>query len=79
MKLSERQVVPLTCADLAALRAAAESREITPGLFSRALLRFGLAHLDDLDDADAVAAEKAEAAERVKAGAREAVAHRWGS
>ncbi|MFJ7619814.1 hypothetical protein ACIQYZ_13535 [Rhodococcus erythropolis] len=76
MKLTERQVVPLTSEDLAELRAAAESHGITPGLFARALVRHGLDNVADL--ADMVEAEKAEAAARVKAGAREAVAHRWG-
>lgn len=74
-KLSERQITPLTSTDLEALREAARSADITVGLFSRALLRFGLDHLDDL--ADYLTEEKAQAAARTSAGARAAVSQRW--
>lgn len=74
-KLTDRQLVPLTSTDLEALRTAAKSSEITAGLFSRALIRYGLDHLEDLTDY--VAEEREQASARLSDGARRAVAQRW--
>ncbi|UZF54054.1 hypothetical protein LH935_14910 [Gordonia polyisoprenivorans] len=77
-KLDRRQIVPLTSGEEGQLREAARIREITPGLFARALLAYGMAHLDDPDVVAAVDAEKAAATQRISAGAKAAVASRWG-
>lgn len=78
MKLDTRQVVPLTSAELSELRQAAESHGLTAGLFARALLTRAVTDMPD----DVVAAladdAKAQAAARTSAGAREAIAQRWG-
>ena len=78
-KLDRHQNVPLTGDELGALRAAALTADATNGLFSRALLLFGMSHLDHPDVQQSIADEKSAAATRLSAGAREAVAQRWGS
>jgi len=78
-KLDARQLVPLTSEELDALREAAKVAEITPGLYSRALMGHAMALAAAGDPAidDAVAAEKGAAGARITAGARAAVAQRW--
>ncbi len=77
-KLDARQLVPLTSAELNQLKNDSITQEITAGLYARALLLHAMDTMtpDEIDAAVAVA--KAEAAARLSAGAREAVANRWG-
>ncbi|GAB2636070.1 hypothetical protein GCM10027169_00250 [Gordonia jinhuaensis] len=79
-RLTAKQVVPLTEEERAELRDMASAHEITPGLLARALLLRGMGELrsGDAMSLRAVAAEKIAAAKRITAGARAAVAQRWG-
>lgn len=78
-RLDSRQVVPLTGGDLQVLRDAATEAGLTPGLFARALIRWALENLTGDALAAAVEQERAEAIARTSAGARRAVAQRWGT
>ncbi|MFZ1913331.1 MAG: hypothetical protein WAU30_13345 [Propionicimonas sp.] len=78
-KLNRHQTVPLTSEELESLRTAANTHDATNGIFSRALLRYGMTHLDTPEMHAAIADEKEAAAARLSAGAREAVAQRWGN
>ncbi len=78
-RLDARQVVPLTGDDLELLRDAATRCEITPGLFARALIRWALENLDGDDLEAAVEEERNEATARTSAGAKRAIAQRWGT
>ncbi len=76
-KLDARQLVPLTSEELNQLKNDSITQEITPGLYSRALLMHAMDTMTPDEIADAVETAKAEAAARLSAGAREAVASRW--
>ncbi|GEE00390.1 hypothetical protein nbrc107696_08360 [Gordonia spumicola] len=76
-KLDARQIVPLTSEELNQLRKDSNTQEITPGLYSRALLLHAIDNMTADEITDAVAVAKTEAADRLSAGAREAVSHRW--
>lgn len=77
-KLDARQLVPLTSEELNQLKTDSNTQEITPGLYARALLTHAMDTMTPDEIADAVATAKDEAAARLSAGAREAVANRWG-
>ncbi|GAA4658876.1 hypothetical protein [Gordonia humi] len=77
-KLNTRQTVPLTSDELKRLQTISNTQEITAGLLGRALLLHAMENLTGAEIADIVAVAKDEAADRLSAGAREAVAHRWG-
>ncbi|WP_341257822.1 hypothetical protein [Gordonia malaquae] len=76
-KLDSRQTVPLTSEELKALRHNSNTLGITAGLYSRALLLHAIDNMTPDEIADAIEVAKAEAADRLSAGAREAVSHRW--
>ena len=76
-KLDARQIVPLTSEELNQLRKDSNTQEITPGLYSRALLLHAIDNMTADEITDAVEVAKAEASARLSAGAREAVSHRW--
>lgn len=78
-RLDSRQVVPLTASDLELLRDTATKAGITPGLFARALIRWALENLTGDALEAAVAQEQAEATARTSAGAKRAIAQRWGT
>lgn len=78
MKLDTKQIAPLTRAERETLQELAKNSGITPGLFARALILFGLARMDDPALQDALTDAKEAAAQRLSDGAREAVHSRWG-
>ncbi|EGD57159.1 hypothetical protein [Gordonia neofelifaecis] len=76
--LSEHQQVPLTAGERRVLRREAADRDVTPGIFSRALVLDGLERLDEPDLDARIERERDDSAARSRASATTAARRRWG-
>lgn len=76
--LKEKQIVPLTCEERAALRDLTQESGLTIGLLARVLLVWAMDNIGDDALADLIRDERAEAKTRASRGARAAIAKRWG-
>ena len=78
-RLDAHQSVPLTRGEREMIRELASAQGMTPGLYSRALMRLVLDNHAELEDVvtAAVAAERADAAARTRATTRTANRARW--
>lgn len=74
---TKRVAVTLTTDDADRLSAEAGKLGIGPGLLSRALVRYGLDHIDDEDVLEVVAQVKESDRERRKNTGRDAMKSRW--
>lgn len=76
---TKRVAVTLTRDDADRLSAEAGKLGIGPGLLSRALVRYGLDHIDDADVQAVIAEVKTADRERRKNIGRDAMKSRWGA